>query len=412
MLASSVATVAADLASAKPERVGVSSQRLARIDDLARGYITERKYAGVVTMIARDGRVIHSASAGQFGIDDATPVAEDTLFRIYSMTKPITAVAAMMLYEQGKFQMTDPVANFLPELGGLKLMHGAELVDPASQMTMRQLLTHTAGLTYGATPDNPVDLAYGQAKLLESRDLDDFISRLAPLPLRFEPGTRYHYSVSYDVLGAVIERISGQPLDRFFETNIFAPLGMQDTFFAVPEQKLHRLASNHIWDREKGELVLVRPARDPEAAKVTFFSGGGGLISTVSDYMRFCQMLLNGGSYNGTRLISPKTVQWMTSNHLSETVRAEGRGQYPSDDLYPGQSMGLGFGVVTNPALMPSVSSLGEYSWGGAAGTKFWIDPEENIIGIAMVQLFRAPWQLRYDLKVATYQALTTLNER
>ncbi len=406
--------VAADripgLASVKPERVGVSAQRLARISELIRDYVGAGKYAGVVTMVSRNGRVIHLDAAGRYGVDNDTPVSADTLFRIFSMTKPVTAVAAMILYERGEFQMHDPVSRYLPEFRGQKLLNGDELVAPASEMTMRQLFTHTAGLTYGWTTDNPVDLAYRDAKLFASRDLDEFVAKVAAIPLRFEPGTRYHYSVATDILGAVVEKLSGQTLDVFFEQQIFEPLGMADTFFSVPPEKLHRLASMHTWDAENGQLALMPAEHTADASAVTLFSGGGGLVSTITDYMRFCEMLRNGGGFNGARLLGPKTVQFMSSDQLTPEVRAEGVGEYPNDDLYPGQSMALGFGVITNPAIAPSISSRGELSWGGAAGTKFWIDPEEGIVGIAMVQLVGSPWPLRFDLKVATYQALDELN--
>jgi CubicO group peptidase (beta-lactamase class C family) len=401
---------AGQLAHVEPEEVGVSSERLERISELARAYVEDGKFAGIVTMVSRHGKIIHYNAEGHYGLDNDTPVAADTLFRIFSMTKPVTAVAALILYEEGKFQMRDPVSRHLPEFSGQLLQRGNELVEPASPMTMRQLFTHTAGLTYGYTLDNPVDYLYGDAKLFESHDLKEFSARLAELPLRFEPGTRYHYSVASDLLGAVVERLSGQPLDEFFAERIFKPLGMNDTFFSVPPEKAHRLASSHTWDSENNRLVLTPPEQRRSYDDVTLFSGGGGLVSTATDYIRFCEMVRNGGSFNGKRLLGPKTVQFMTSDHLSPAVRAEGVGQYPSADFFPGQSMALGFGVITNPAITPAISSRGELSWGGIAGTQFWIDPEEEIIGIAMVQLFRSPWPLRFDVKVATYQALTDLN--
>lgn len=394
----------------KPEKVGVSTSRLERISNLARRYVEDGKFAGIVTMVSRHGKVIHYDAQGQYGLDNDTPVAADTLFRIFSMTKPVTAVAAMILYEEGKFQMSDPVSKYLPEFRDQKLQNGEELVDPQSPMTMRQLFTHTAGLTYGWTPDNPVDLLYRDAKLIESRDSDEFIAKLAQLPLRFEPGTRYHYSFATDVLGVVVERLSGQSLEVFFEERIFNPLAMTDTFFSVPPDKMRRLASVHYWDGEANEIKLVPQETQRNFQEVTFFSGGGGLVSTIGDYMRFCEMLRNGGSYNGARLLGPKTVQFMSSDQLSPEVRAVGRGEYPSLDFFPGQSMAMGFGVITNPGITPAISSKGELSWGGIAGTQFWIDPEEEIIGIAMVQLYRSPWPLRFDFKVATYQALTEVN--
>ncbi len=410
LLVAAVDVSASSLPGARPERVGVSSQRLAKIDALAKGYVDDGKFHGVVTMVSRRGRLIHQNAVGNYGADNDKPIEMDSLFRIYSMTKPVTAVAAMILYEEGKFQMTDPVMKHLPEFENQMLLQGDELVKPATPMTMRQLFTHTAGLTYGTTLDNPVDEMYAEAQLLQSKDLDEFVDKLAKLPLRFEPGTRYHYSVASDLLGAVVERLSGQSLDRFFAERIFEPLDMADTSFAVPPNKLHRLASIHVWDYDKNKAVLVPPEHQQDFEDVTFFSGGGGLVSTAADYMRFCEMLRNGGSVDGVRILGPKTVKFMASDHLTREVWAEGRGQYPSADFYPGQSMALGFGVITNPGITPAISSRGELSWGGVAGTQFWIDPEEDVIGVAMVQLFRSPWPLRFDFKVATYQALTDLN--
>jgi CubicO group peptidase (beta-lactamase class C family) len=405
-------SLAAELPSIEPERVGVSSERLAAVNELARKYVDNGQFAGMVTMVSRHGKVIHLNAEGRYGLDNNTPIAADTLFRIFSMTKPVTAVAALMLYEEGKFQMTDPVSEHLPEFSDQQLQRGDELVPPASPMTMRQLFTHTAGLTYGYTLDNAVDHLYSEARLFESVDLEEFSRKLAKLPLRFEPGTRYHYSVASDLLGAVVERLSGQPLDEFFAERIFQPLGMQDTFFEVPPEKMHRLASSHTWDSHHNKIALTPPEVRRDYTNVTFFAGGAGLVSTIIDYMRFCEMVRNGGSFNGKRLLGPKTVQLMGSDQLTPEVRAEGVGQYPSADFYPGQSMALGFGVITNPNITPAISSRGELSWGGIAGTQFWIDPEEEIIGIAMVQLYRSPWPLRFDFKVATYQALTEIYSR
>jgi CubicO group peptidase (beta-lactamase class C family) len=343
------------------------------------------------------------------------PMKMDTLFRIYSMTKPITAIAAMMLYEEGRFHIDDPVSKHLPEFAEQKLLliddSGVEsLVEPQSPMTMRQLFTHTAGLTYGSTLDNPVDLLYKDANLFETENLSAFSEKLATLPLRFEPGTRYHYSVSLDVLGAAIERLSGMTLAEFFQTRIFDPLGMSDTFFSVPKNKLERLASDQYWDYEKSQVTAMPAAAMRDFSNVTLYSGGGGLVSTIGNYMRFAQMVLNGGSFNGQQLLGPKTVAFFGSDHLTPEVRAAGRGQYPSADLYAGQSMALGLGVVVEPARMPSMSTKGELSWGGVAGTKFWISPEEELIGIAMVQLYRAPTPLKFDMKVAAYQAIIESN--
>ncbi|MBX2847073.1 MAG: beta-lactamase family protein [Acidiferrobacterales bacterium] len=396
----------------KAESVGMSSERLQRINDFADEYIREGHYAGMVTMVARQGKVVHLHATGKMGLADPRPMQTDTLFRIYSMTKPVTAIAAMMLYEEGKFRMDDPVHLYLPEFKDQTVLLDGEKTAPNSPMTMRQLFTHTAGLTYGFTPDNPVDIAYNEQQVLGSKNLDEFVQKVSKIPLRFQPGTRYHYSVSVDVLGAAIERISGKRLDDFFQQRIFKPLGMRDTFFNVPAEKMTRLAGDHFFDANSQTMVPVPIEQQRNYRDGEFFSGGGGLVSTISDYMRFAQMVLNGGEYQSKRLLSPKTVEFLSANHLTPTVWAEGRGEYPQQDLYGGQSMALGFGVVTDPAQMPAISSVGEISWSGAAGTKFWIDPQEELIAIAMVQLYQSPWPLRFDLKATTYQAITELMPR
>ncbi len=401
---------ASELARVKPEAVGVSSDRLSKISEFAQRNVTQGKHAGVVTLVAREGKVVHFEATGRMGIDNDKPMQRDTLFRIYSMTKPVTSVALMMLYEEGKFLPSEPVEKYLPAMADMKVYRADRAPTPAAtKMTIGQVLTHTAGLSYGFHPDHPVDQLYGEAQIWNSKDLNEFVEKIAALPLRFEPGTRYHYSVATDIVGALVEKLSGQSLEAFFQQRIFAPLQMDDTFFSVPENKRERLATNHGWDPQKNELSLLPPQWDRPYRDVTLFSGGGGLVSTAMDYMVFCEMLRRGGSYNGTRILGPKTVQWMTLNHLSDAVRNEGKDLYPSSHLYPGQGYGFGVGVTTQPGLMEDVSSLGEYSWGGAADTRFWIDPQEQLVGIVMTQLLGSPWSTRYEMKAATYQALTEL---
>lgn len=389
----------------KSEKVGVSPARLSRVDDLGARYIEDGKYSGIVTLVARKGKIIHLNAHGTLGVANKKPMAADTLFRIYSMTKPITSVAAMILYEEGKFHLNDPVSKYLPEFADQKILVDGQLSTPKSPMRMRQLFTHSAGLTYGFSADNPVEIAYQKAKLFQSKDLSDFTTKVSELPLRYEPGTRYQYSVSMDILGAVIEKLSGMPLDQFYQTRIFDPLKMNDTFFEVPAEKAHRLASDQFWDAATNSVMDMPADQQRSFSKVALFMGGGGLVSTAGDYFRFAQMLLNGGELDGKRVLGPKTVEYLSLNHLSDKVRNEGE-----HDLHAGQSMALGFGVVTNPAMMPSVSSKGELSWAGLAGTKFWIDPQEQLVGIALVQLYSSPWPLRFDMKTASYQAITELN--
>jgi CubicO group peptidase (beta-lactamase class C family) len=275
-------------------------------------------------------------------------------------------------------------------------------------------MTHTAGLTYGWASDHPVELAYQESALQYSENLDAFLTKLGKLPLRFTPGERYHYSIATDVLGALVERLSGETLEAFLSTRLFQPLGMDDTFFNVPEDKLDRVVPNHGWNPETNTLGPLPANYQMPIQGVTLFSGGGGLISSAKDYLIFCEMLRQGGSYGGVRFLGPKTIEFMTMDHLTADVRNKGATEYPAQHLYPGQSFGLGFGVITNPAQTGVISSMGAYSWGGAANTKFWIDPEEDLIAIFMTQVMNAPFgdQLRFDMKVATYQAITELGSQ
>ncbi len=398
-------------ANVDPIAVGFSADRLSRLSAFVEREIAEGRLIGAVTLVARHGQIVLFESAGRYGLDDDRPMDKDALFRIYSMTKPITTVAAMMLYEEGAFHLGDPVAKYLPELAEMSLMIDGEPVAPKAPMTIEQLMTHSAGLTNGWHVEHPVERAYRDAALYQSPDLDAFIDKLATLPLRFEPGTRYHYSVATDVLGALIERLSGQTLAQFFQERIFEPLNMDDTFFNVPPEKVHRLAQNHLWSAENQQIVPVPDGLIPPPFGVTLFSGGGGLVSTARDYWRFCEMLRSGGSLDGVRILGPKTVQAMTMARLTPEVRNNGATEYPASHLYPGQSFGLGFGVITDPAQSQVISSKGEYSWGGIANTKFWIDPQEDLIVIFMTQIMGSPHndQHRFDLKVGTYQALTRL---
>ena len=403
---------ASELEFVTPESMGVSSERLGMINEFVRRDIDDGKLVGVVTMVARGGKIMHYETAGKYGLDNDRSIDKDALFRIYSMTKPITTVAAMMLYEEGQFQLGDPVSRYLPEFESQTLYRDGEEFRPASPMTIKQLMSHSAGLTYGNTDDHPVELAYQAARLQESADLNEFVDRLAGIPLRFEPGTRYHYSVATDVLGAVVERLSGMTLEAYFDERIFTPLEMDDTFFNVPDDKLDRLATNHYWNAEADSMAVLPAGMAIPMQGVTLFSGGGGLVSTTMDYMVFLEMLRQGGSYNGVRILGPKTVQYMTIDQLTADVRNNGADEFPASHLYPGQSFGLGFGVITDPGQSGVISSMGEYSWGGAANTKFWVDPEEDLVAILMTQFLGSPWSdpTRFQMKVATYQALTELN--
>ncbi|MBT4492379.1 MAG: beta-lactamase family protein [Gammaproteobacteria bacterium] len=408
-------TFAEKLGTTRPERMGMSSERLERVNDMSRRYVEEGKLAGAITMINRGGKIVHFEAIGNRGADDPRPLEKDDLFRIYSMSKPITAVAAMQLYEQGKFYMDDPVSKFAPELADLKILNeDGEQVPVGEEITMHQILTHTAGLSYGFNPQHPVDKMYNDAKLWEAKDLTEWAEKLAKLPLMYKPGERWHYSVAVDVTGLVIERISGMPFDQYLEKNIFAPLGMDDTFFEVPEDKTDRFLPNHFWNAKAGELGTM-PVQNNTAMSdymtVSLHSGGGGLVSSTMDYMRFCEMLRNGGTFNGARILSPKTIKFMTSNHLTKSLSASTGGEDPIAAAFPGVGFGLGFGITLDPVLTQTLGSAGNYSWGGAAGTVFWIDPVEDMIVIGMIQLMGSPWNLRQDLGIAAYQSILETNE-
>lgn len=403
---------AEELRSVRPEKVGVSSERLKRIKEFTQREVDEGRLPGVVTIVARHGKIVHYEAVGNYGVDNDKPMDKDALFRIYSMTKPVTAVAMMMLYEEGKFQLGDPVSKYLPEFAEQKIFRDGELVAASSAMTIEQLLTHTAGLIYYNLPsDHPARPAFDAADLGGSENLDEFIDRLSGIPLQFEPGTRYYYSFSFDVLGALIEQLSGMTLDEFFRDRIFTPLEMRDTYFNVPDEKLHRLATNHYWDKENKVLAVVPEGDMPPPQGKTLFSGGGGLISTAMDYVIFCEMLRNGGSYDGVRILGPKTVRYMTIDHLTAEVRNEGASEFPASHLYPGHSFGLGVSVITDPGQAQVISSKGAYNWGGLANTKFWVDPEEGLVAILMTQVLGSPWSdaTRFNMKIATYQSLTEL---
>ncbi|MDA1073132.1 MAG: serine hydrolase [Proteobacteria bacterium] len=413
---------ASEMPTVKPEKVGMSSERIQQVERMNQRYIDEGKIVGLVTAVARDGKIVYFNSAGNKGSEDPRPLAEDDLFRIYSMTKPITAVAAMQLYEQGKFQLTDPVSKFVPELANLTVMKDGVRTPAKTQMTMQQLLSHTAGFSYGFDANNPVDKLYIEADLWGSADLDDFASRLGQLPLMFEPGERWHYSVAVDVTGLVVQRLSGQRFDEYLSEHIFQPLGMVDTFFAVPDVKQSRFLPNHFLDPETKKPRSVAPQGSTEAGAeifancramcdyndVTLFSGGGGLVSTAIDYLRFAEAMRNGGELDGARILSPKTVAYMATNHLPASVSGGGSGEQPTlvDQPLTGFGFGLGFGLVTDTAASGVMGSVGEYYWGGAAGTVFWIDPVEQIVVVSMMQLMGGWPSYRPDLRVATYQAL------
>ena len=406
MAVAAVDAMGPDIAPAPAEEAGMAADRLAHLTALSQRYVDEGKLAGVVALVARDGKIVHFESVGQRGANDAAPLAKDALFRIYSMTKPITAVAAMMLYEEGKFQLSDPVTKFVPELEGLNVLVDGEEVPAEETMTMLHLLTHTTGLSYGFNPQDPVDQKYREKQPLAGKDLDEFAARLGELPLKFEPGARWHYSVAVDVTGLVVQRLSGQSFDVFLRERLFEPLGMDDTFFNVPPEKMDRFLPNHYWNAEEEQLVEMGEPAFASYRDTEMYSGGGGLVSTAMDYLRFCEMVRRGGELDGVRLLSPKTVAFMTANHLSAAIEGGGSGEQPFGSEARGFGFGLGWGVVTDPIAARVLGSAGEYNWGGAAGTLFWIDPVEEMVVIGMIQLMGSPWPLRAEMKVLANQAI------
>lgn len=401
----------------KPEAVGMSSERLQRINQLIARRIKEEKIVGALTVVARRGKLVHFATTGHADLEANKPLRGDAIFRIYSMSKPITTVAAMMLYEEGRFQIDDPVAMYLPEFKDVQVYgEGGALVKPKSPMTIRHLMAHTSGLTYGFFGNTTVDQQYRAANLLGSDStLAEFTPKLAKLPLLFHPGEQWNYGVNTDVLGRLIEVWSGLTLDEFLRQRIFKPLGMHDTGFDVPAAKIERFTTNYQWGANPlalGEAAGKRtvgdhPSKSRYASPAKFFSGGGGLVSTAQDYLRFCQMLLNGGTLDGVRLLSPKTVQLMTSEHTKHA-----RLPQSGVTLGDGAAFGLGFRVITDTADNQRIGSVGTFDWSGAASTSFFIDPQEQLIGILMTQKMPFDNRLTTEFRTAVYQAIIESQHR
>ena len=372
-----------------PEEVGVSAKRLERTRPVMQDYVDKENLPGFLTVVARRGKIVHFETIGMRDVENKKPVEPDTIFRIYSMSKPITSVAVMILYEEGHFQLGTPVSKFIPEFENMKVYNEdqTEILDAKDEVTIKHLLMHTTGLTYG-WGDKPVDERYKELKIFESGGtLVDMVKKLGDIPLVHEPGERWTYGVSVDVLGYLVEVISEMPFEEFLQTRLFGPLGMVDTGFSVPPEKVDRFAALYRLNKEGGpERVEDAPLANDE---VNFFpSGGGGLISTAADYMRFSQMLLNGGELDGVRILGKKTVELM---------------RYPHHDNW----FGLGFAVVTDKESPDILESIGSFSWGGAAATTFWIDPQEELVGLLMTQLLNNRYPFHQQFKVLTYQALT-----
>ena len=414
---------------AAPEEVGLSEARLARITEAMKEDVEKGELRGALALVARKGKIAYFETAGMADTEKGVPMREDTIFRIYSMSKPITSVAVMTLFEEGRFFLKDPVSKYLPELGGLSVIVEGEAEsdgpvfnlpdeDPAErpaspttlpdlrtvpakrEITVQDLLRHTAGFTYGFFGNSEVDKLYTQMGILTTDEtVAETVEKLSKIPLKHQPGERWEYSVSVDVLGRFIEVIADQPFDEFLQARIFGPLGMVDTGFYVPDDKLDRFAQLYT-PAQEGDGVEPAPQFFSRnfVNNPTYFSGGGGMVSTAADYLRFCQMLLNGGELDGVRILSRKTVELMTADHTQDIDIAMRRGGY---------GFGLGFAVAQDIGRAGSLTSPGEYNWGGAAGTKFWIDPQEQLIGIYMVQILpHTGLRFGNEFKILAYQSI------
>ena len=371
-----------DLAPIDPAEIGISAERLERLDAGMQAMVDDGKLAGVVTMLARHGKVAFVDVAGVQDVESGTPMARDSIFRIFSMTKPITGVAMMMLHEEGKWKLNDPVSRYIPAFANLKVYVGEnaggslKLEDADRSMTMRQLMTHSAGLGYHLNPRHPVNQIFIERRWRDpTAPLQTMIDKLARIPLLVQPGTRYIYSSAVDVQGYLVEQLSGQPFGEFLEERIFEPLGMTDTAFYVPPAEVDRLALRHTAGRD-GTLVLDSHG-DPFTAPPAGPSGGGGLFGTADDYLRFTQMLLNGGELDGKRLLAPRTVEMMRTNHLSAEATA---------NMRTGMGFGLGFMVYMDSAAAGEPHADGSYYWLGIDGTWFWIDPVMDLSFVGMIQ--------------------------
>jgi CubicO group peptidase (beta-lactamase class C family) len=398
---------AGELPTAKPKDVGLDADKIQQARDAVKALIDKKEMAGAVIAVARKGKVVMFEALGEAEAGSGKPIKTDAIVRIYSMTKPITTVAAMILVDEGKIGLDDPVSKYLPEFKNLRVHAGKdksdETVEAKREVTIRDLMRHTAGLTYGAFGNTPVDKLYREKSVLaRDSNLQDMVEKLGKLPLLNQPGTRWHYSVAVDVLGRVVEVVSGKPLDEFFAERIFKPLDMKDTGFSVPEEKLDRFTGSHGMDKEKKTLTVTEPAAKSRFRnKPKLLSGGGGCVGTARDYLRFCQMMLNGGELEGVRILKKETVAEMTKNQLSEeAMKAKNGGK---TDV--GDGFGLGFGVRVGKDDPKAGRAVGEYYWGGAASTHFWISPKQELAVVALEQFMPSRPKLAQAIKPLIYQA-------
>ena len=400
-----------------PEQVGLSAARLARITQWMQGWIDSGRLPGMTVAILRKGELAYAHTCGKADVERNKPMRPDTIVRIYSMTKPLTSTAIMMLYEEGHFQLDDPISKFIPGFRNQRVYSGGsrgkiESVPAERDINFRDLLSHTSGLTYGFMESNPVDALY-RAKGADGVDygtaetsLKEVTEKLATFPLIAQPGKAWNYSVSTDVLGYLVEVISGRPFQDYLVEKVIKPLGMVDTDFYVPAAKHERFAANYNAG-PGGKLVLLDdPAKSRYLAPRRVNSGGGGLVATASDYLRFCRFMLNKGELDGARLLGRKTVELMTSNHLGGDMADMGMPRF-SESPYYGIGFGLGFSVMIDPAKAHILGTKGEYAWGGAASTAFWCDPQEDMAVVLLTQLMpSSTYAIRRELRVLSYQAI------
>lgn len=394
--------------------LGLCPQRLERVDAWMRRYVDEGKLAGLSVSLLRRGQTAFFRAHGKADIARDRAFGPDTIARIYSMTKPLTSVAVMMLYEEGRFQLDDPLSRYLPEFAEMRVAVGGNRVKldtvPAQrQITIRDLLTHTSGLTYGFMEATLVDALYRVAGIdfqTSDHSLADLVERVARQPLLAQPGAEWNYSVSTDVLGHLVAVLSGMEFSDYLRERVLKPLGMNDTDFFVPDDKRERFAANYVFDRT-GRLKIYDDAEGSRFLKPPpVASGGGGLVGTAADYLRFCRFILNKGELDGVRLLGRKTVELMTTNHLNGDMAAMGQPRF-SESSYTGIGFGLGFSVMLDPARAQIIGTPGEVAWGGLASTSFWIDPAEDLAVVLFAQLIpSSALPVRRELRVLTYSAL------
>ena len=393
----------------KPETVGLDSNILKNIGTyLDETYVKDGRYVGTLTLVARKGEIAYLDSLGYMDREKERPMQEDAIFRIYSMTKSVTSIAIMQLLEKSKFRLDDPVHWYIPQFKNMGVFQAGVFPNfvtskPKRPMTIKDLLTHMSGLTYNFMYRTNVDAAHRSSDLMRAENLEDFVDTLSKIPLEFSPGDKWNYSVSTDVLGYLVEKLSGQKLDEYFQEHIFEPLGMIDTGFSCPEEKKSRLASLYEHNPSGKPSLMEVPSLD-----VKMLSGGGGLFSTLSDYYNFTSMLLNKGELNGTRVIGRKTLEYMTMNHLPEGKDLTEMSESAfSETPYAGVGFGLGFSVMTDPAKSQTLSDVGEFGWGGMASTVFFINPKEDMLVIFLTQLVpSSTYQVRRELRSLVYSAL------